>query len=68
MAAFLPGIPQAPAVSYLARGFFRDEMAKAGETPVAARQRAAHFQWLRQNPALYRDFLNRAGGVPVESK
>lgn len=40
----------------------------SAESPHAARQRAAHFQWLRQNPALYREFLNRAGGVPAEQR
>ena len=60
MVHFLHGIPEFERVSQLDRGFFREEMTDAGETPVAARQRAAHFRWLRQNPALYQAFVNRA--------
>lgn len=68
MVHFLHGIPECERFSQLDRGFFREEMTDAGETPVAARQRAAHFRWLAQDPAAYQRFVNRAGGIPVESK
>lgn len=60
MVHFLHGIPESERVSQLDRGFFRNEMADAGETHTAARERAAHFRWLRERPTLYQAFVNRA--------
>lgn len=56
-----------PSRIHLSRLTFTPENLRT-ESEQCARERKAYFRKLAKDPAAYQNFLNRAGGVPVESK